>query len=126
MINKEETTPTEGFLAEVCKRYLKEQYDENNHYLQLLKWFRDNLMTEEDKEEYYRTSPLIIAKINAMESCEGLYRILFTSVVQKCADLIEDGKCDEAYKVYKNCLYDVESLVYSQTCRRRYQKSARQ
>ena len=126
MLNKDIVVPTDGFLTEVCKRYFKEQYDENCYYLQALIWFRDHLMTDEDKEEYYRISPVIVAKINAMESSDEMYNILFTNVVQKCADLIEDDKSDEAYKAYKNCLYDVGSLAYQQVRKREFnQKNTR-
>ena len=122
MTNQKEL-PQEGFLAVVCRKYYKEAFVDDCYYLQILRWFRDHLMTPEDKEEYYRTSPVIVAKINAMETSEEMYRIIFTSVVQKCADLIEDGKCDEAYKVYKACLYDVEALAYNEARKRVYRST---
>ena len=40
------------------------EFDDNCYYLDILRWFRDNYVSLEDKREYYIIAPKVVETIN--------------------------------------------------------------
>lgn len=51
-------------------------------------------------DDYYRTAPAILARIDASERRDALYEYVY-GVVRECADLVERDDCDGAILRYK-------------------------
>ena len=45
-------------------KYFQENFDDNCYELTVLRWFRDNFVSKEDKEHYYEIAPIIVETIN--------------------------------------------------------------
>lgn len=102
------STDVSCFLTTACMKHMKENFDDNCYELDILRWFRDNFVSKEDKKEYYEKAPMIVAKINEEDDCNEIYNNIYDNVISVCVRAIEYGKYDFAYETYKKCVLDLE------------------
>ena len=99
---KKESSGSGCYLTTACLKVMQEHFDDNCYYLDMLRWFRDNYVTEEDINMYYSSAPLIVEKINLMDNSNEIFKEIYYKVIQVCVRGIELGRYDIAYDVYKN------------------------
>ena len=105
---QEKSSGSGCFLTTACMKQMKEEFDDNCYELDILRWFRDNFVSKEDKKEYYEKAPMIVAKINNEDNCNEIYNNIYENVIAICVKAIEYGKYDFAYETYKKCVLDLE------------------
>lgn len=81
--------------------------------LTVLRKFRDTYMKkqpggEADIAEYYERAPKIVEQIDARENKQEIYENIFSAVIRPCVDLIEKGKNEDAYRMYKDMVIKLE------------------
>lgn len=86
------------------------------HDLQVLRRYRDILVEEDDcfrnkVLEYYRKAPLIIQQIETSNNKTEVYDALYNEMVKPCVNLLDNGKIEEAKKLYLN-YYEALSRQY--------------
>ncbi len=106
--SEKETTDVSCFLTTACMRHMRENFDDNCYELDILRWFRDNCISESDKKEYYLKAPIIVEKINNQDNANEIYKDIYDNVISLCVSAIECGKYDFAYQTYKNCILGLE------------------
>lgn len=84
--------------------------------LQTLRQFRDALVEHDEGFrskvlEYYRKAPLIIQAIDARDEKSEIYDALYDEMIKPCVDLLENGKTEEAVKLYLD-YYEMLSKEY--------------
>lgn len=89
-------------------RYFQEKFDDNYHELTILRWFRDNFVSREDIEHYYKVAPIIVESINNDEKSSVIYDYIYDNIVDYCIEQIEQGNYDKAYSRYKNSILILE------------------
>lgn len=77
------------------------------HELTVLRNFRDGYMRTTstgaaDICEYYHTAPAIVEKIKTFPNAKDIFDRIYSELVLPCVELIESGKNEEAYVVYKD------------------------
>ncbi|MCR5224048.1 MAG: hypothetical protein K6C11_02760 [Bacilli bacterium] len=90
------------------KHYMDE-FDDNCYYLDILRWFRDNYVSLEDKKEYYNIAPKVVEAINELDNANDVYNEIYYNVIQLCVGLIEYGRYVEAYQIYKESVLDLQN-----------------
>ena len=105
---KTTTTDTSCFLTTACMRHLKESFDDACYELRVLRWFRDNFVSEEDIKHYYETAPIIVSTINNTPENDMIYNYIYDDVVDFCVTSIENGNYALAYNRYKNSILSLE------------------
>ena len=96
------------YLTSACMKYFQERFDDNCYELTVLRWFRDNFVSEEDIEHYYEVAPIIVETINKEEKSEIIYDYIYDNIVDYCVEQIEQGNYDKAYSRYKNSVLILE------------------
>ena len=81
----------------------------NCYYLDILRWFRDNFVSKEDKKEYYEVAPKVVETLDSLDNANEVYNQIYTKVIQVCVRLIEYGRYDEAYEIYKDNVLDLQN-----------------
>ena len=89
-------------------KYFQENFDDNCYELTVLRWFRDNFVSKEDIEHYYKVAPIIVEAINEEEKSDIIYDYIYDNVVDYCVEQIEQGNYDKAYNRYKNSVLSLE------------------
>lgn len=105
---KTTTTDIICFLTTVCMRKLKESFDDNCYELRVLRWFRDNFVSDEDIKHYYVTAPIIVSSINSASNNDIVYDYIYDNVVDFCVTAIENGDYKSVYNRYKNSVLSLE------------------
>ena len=54
------------YLTTACMQHFAQQFNDKCYELQLLRWFRNNFVSEEDITHYYETAPIIVDAINQL------------------------------------------------------------
>ena len=85
-------------------RYFQEKFDDNCYELRVLRWFRDNFVSQEDIDHYYEIAPVIVEAIDKEEKSDIIYDYIYDNVVDYCVIQIENGNYEEAYSRYKNSI----------------------
>lgn len=107
--NDEKTsTDCSCYLTTACMRHKLEQFDDNCEELTVLRWFRDNFVSKEDIEHYYRTAPIVVETINEKENNNDLYDYIYDNVISTCVEAIKKGDYNFAYSRYKNSILVLE------------------
>ena len=57
---KKETSSGSCYLTTACMKHFNVEFDDNCYELQVLRWFRDNFVSIEDVNHYYKTAPAIV------------------------------------------------------------------
>ena len=96
------------YLTTACMKHFLNDFNDKCYELQLLRWFRDNFVSEEDITHYYETAPVIVEAINNSSSFQEVYSDIYQNVVQFCVHAIELKQYDEAYERYKNSILSLE------------------
>ena len=92
------------------KLVTKLNFDDNCYELSVLRWFRDNFVSNEDIEHYYNTAPYIVEGIEKEDNKDIVYDYIYDNVVDYCVNAIENGNYIEAYKRYKDSIINLEQL----------------
>ncbi len=61
------------YLTSACMKHFQEGFDDNCYELTVLRWFRDNFVSKEDIEHYYKVAPIIVEAINEEEKSDIIY-----------------------------------------------------
>lgn len=107
--NKEETTSIGCYLTTACMKHYMDEFDDNCYYLDILRWFRDTFVSKEDKKEYYEVAPKVVETLDSLDNANEVYNQIYTKVIQVCVRLIEYGRYDEAYQIYKDNVLDLQN-----------------
>jgi len=99
------------FLTSACVNYIGKEDDCEE--LTLLRNFRDNYMraTEEGKalvDEYYNVAPNIVEGIESSKDKDKHYQYIY-SVVEKCVQLIREGKNEETLNEYRTMVLTLKN-----------------
>ena len=71
-----ETTDTQCYLTTACIRHKMEKFDDKCEELTILRWFRDQFVSKEDIEHYYKTAPIVVETINEVENNNEIFKML--------------------------------------------------
>ena len=96
------------FLTSACMKSLDENFDDNCHELQVLRWFRDNYVSSKDVEHYYNIAPQIVNAIDKLPDCKAVYQKIYDDVVKKCVHAIEAHNYNQAYNIYRDSVKQLE------------------
>ena len=91
------------FLTSACMEHFQENFDDNCYELMVLRWFRDNYVSEIDVNHYYEIAPIIVEAINQEVKENIIYNYIYDNVVDYCIKQIENGNYKEAYNRYILC-----------------------
>lgn len=107
-----ETTRTKGkcYLTTACMRHYKSDFDDNCFELFVLRWFRDNYVTKEDIELYYKLAPRIVKAIEQLKDKEAdtTYDYIYDNIIDYCIKAIENGEYALAYDRYKDSVLSLK------------------
>ena len=103
----EKTTTGIGcYLTSACMAYYLTNFDDNCYELTMMRWLRDNVVSEEDVKHYYEVAPIIVEEIDQEEHKDMIYNYIYDNVLDACVHAIENGDYQLAYKIYKdNVMY---------------------
>ncbi len=96
------------YLTSACMKHFQEDFDDNCYELTVLRWFRDNFVSKEDIEHYYKVAPIIVEAINEEEKSDIIYDYIYDNVVDYCIEQIEQGNYEDAYSRYKSSILTLE------------------
>ena len=122
---KGDKTPTDTscYLTSVCMKYFQENFDDKCEELTILRWFRDNFVSQEDIKHYYVTAPIIVEAINNIENNDKIYNYIYENVISTCVNAIKKGDYEFAYNRYKNSVLTLEEQFARPTLERRLVKA---
>ncbi len=96
------------YLTSACMQHFQANFDDDCYELRVLRWFRDNFVSQEDIDHYYDIAPHIVEAINSEEHFEIIYDYIYDTIVDYCVEQIVNGNYEEAYKRYKNSILELE------------------
>ena len=105
---KTERTDVDCYLTTACMLHYSNSFDDNCYELSVLRWFRDNFVSKEDIEHYYRVAPFIVSEINKEQKSNIVYDYIYDNIVDACVEAIEQGNYDFAYNIYKSSIIALE------------------
>lgn len=108
--NPRETTDTKCYLTTACMKYYLNNFADDCYELTVLRWFRDNFVSENDIKHYYNIAPFIVDGIEDEENKNIIYDYIYDNVVDYCVEQIEFGNYEEAYKRYSDSILFLEKL----------------
>ena len=103
-----EKTSGSCYLTSACMQHFQEDFDDDCYELRVLRWFRDNFVSQDDIKHYYTVAPYIVNAINKEENVGLIYDYIYDNVVDYCVEQIVDGNYDSAYKRYKSSILTLE------------------
>ena len=121
---EKEVTDVNCFITSACMKNFHESFDDNCEELVILRWFRDNFVSDEDKKYYCEVSPIIVETINNDPQKTSIYQYIYENVIQVCVKLIKKGDYDLAYDRYKNMvsILSEQSIAREHGISKRYVK----
>ena len=96
------------YLTTACMKHFQSSFDDNCRELTVLRWFRDNFVTEEYIKYYYEVSSIIVKNINTVEQKDLIYNYIYNNIVDYCVKQIEKGNYIAAYNRYKSGVLTLE------------------
>ena len=87
---------------------LKDEFDDNCYELNILRWFRDNYVSEDDIKYYYKMAPIIVEALNEFPDCIKIYELIYQNVILFCIKAIENSQYELAYERYRNSILILE------------------
>lgn len=96
------------YLTTACMQHFAQQFNDKCYELQLLRWFRNNFVSEEDIAHYYEKAPIIVDAINQLPNNNVIYSQIYFDIIEYCVKAIEQGQYDIAYKRYKDSILALE------------------
>ena len=108
--DKSDTSSGSGgcYLTTACMKHFMNNFNDKCYELQLLRWFRDNFVSEEDIAHYYETAPLIVSEINSLPNSNEIYDKIYYHVIDVCVKAIEKSEYAVAYQRYKESILQLE------------------
>lgn len=103
------STDTQCFLTTACMRFFKDDFKDDCYELNLLRWFRDNFVSEDDINYYYNVAPLIVSEIENSLDPNLIYNYIYETIILYCVFEIELGNYENAYTRYKEGVVYLES-----------------
>lgn len=103
-----DTTDIDCYLTTACMKHLQKDFDDNCEELTILRWFRDNFVSNDDVAHYYAVAPVIVEAINSLEDNELIYNCIYQNVVDTCVKAIKNGNYEFAYNKYKSSVLKLE------------------
>ena len=97
------------YLTSACMQHMSEDFDDKCYELELLRWFRDNFVSQEDIKHYYKVAPLIVQKIDVSGKRDKFYSQIYDKIVFPCVKDIEQGNYQSAYDRYKFSVKKLEN-----------------
>lgn len=102
------------YLTSACMSHYLTNFDDNCYELTVLRWFRDNLVSNEDIKHYYNIAPQIVEAIEQEEHKDIIYNYIYDNVVDACVEAIENGNYEFAYNRYKESILNLEQTYLTQ------------
>lgn len=65
------------YLTSACMKCFQEKFNDNCYELTVLRWFRDNFVSKEDIDHYYKIAPIIVETINKEEKSSIIYDYIY-------------------------------------------------
>ena len=96
------------YLTTACMEHYQYNFNDKCDELQILRWFRDNFVSENDVAHYYEVAPKIVNILNSLKNSKELYEYIYSRIINACVIAIKDGKYDFAYKRYSNSILALE------------------
>ena len=105
-----DSEPSSGgcYLTSACMKKLADKFSDDCYELRLLRWFRDNFVSKEDIDHYYRVAPSIVSKIDDAPDSSIIYKDIYEKVIYVCVKAIERKEYDLAYNTYRNSVLKLE------------------
>ena len=66
------------------------KFDDNCYKLRVLRWFRDNFVSTDNKNRYYDVAPKIVEAIGKEKESNLIYNYIYDNVVDYCVTQIEN------------------------------------
>ena len=101
------------YLTSACMKHFQEKFDDNCYELTVLRWFRDNFVSTDDKNHYYDVAPKIVEAIGKEIDSNLIYNYIYDNIVDYCVTQIEQGNYNEAYNRYKDSVQLLEKYYIS-------------
>ena len=96
------------YLTTACMKHMQKKFADNCEELTVLRWFRDNFVSEEDISHYYKTAPIIVDGIDKSEDNKKIYEYIYENVVDVCVKAIKNKDYNFAYNRYKSSILALE------------------
>ena len=103
-----EHTDVKCYLTSACIKHFQDHFDDNCYELNILRWFRDNIVTKKDIKHYYEIAPIIVETINNEKQKDLIYDYIYDNIVDYCVEQIENGNYIAAYNRYKSSILTLE------------------
>ena len=92
-----------------CKGLADDCYE-----LTMLRNFRDTYLAKqvggkEEIEDYYENAPRIVREIDSRKDAVDVYEDIYDKVIKPCIDCIENGKQEDARKLYKEMVSQLKA-----------------
>lgn len=101
-------TDIDCYITTACMKWHLVDFDDNCYELRILRWFRDNYVSNEDIEYYYMVAPMIVNAINYIPNNEYIYYYIYENIIEYCINKIIDGDYDLAYDRYRDSVLSLE------------------
>ena len=98
---------------------MKENFDDNCEELTILRWFRNNFVSEEDIQHYYEIAPIIIENLEYIENNKVIYEYIYKNIICACINDIKQGNYPLAYARYKSSILILEKKYAYKVLQRR-------
>jgi len=123
--DKSDTNSGSGgcYLTSACMKHMQENFDDNCEELTILRWFRDNFVSEEDMNHYYNTAPIIVEAIDELKDNDSIYNYIYNNIVNACVVAIKNGNYEFAYNRYKNSILVLEEQFAKPKLKNRFVKT---
>ena len=121
--SEKSSTDVSCYLTSACMKYFQKNFDDKCEELTILRWFRDNFVSQEDIKHYYVTAPIIVEAINNIENNDKIYNYIYENVISTCVNAIKKGDYEFAYNRYKNSVLTLEEQFARPTLERRLVKA---
>ena len=105
---QEKSSGSGCYLTSACMKHFYQKFDDNCYELTVLRWFRDNFVSEDDVVHYYEVAPIIVENLDNDEDANTIYNYIYDNVVNYCVKKIEQEEYDKAYARYKNSVIFLE------------------
>lgn len=89
-------------------KHLQGAFADNCEELTILRWFRDNFVSQDDIKHYYITAPIIVEAIDNIENNDTIYNYIYKNIVSACVIAIKKGDYEFAYNRYKTSVLALE------------------
>ena len=101
------------YLTSACIHHYRKEFDDNCYELSILRWFRDNYVSKEEIEHYYKVAPQIVRSIKKEKFGDSMFKKIYYGIIVPCVKLIEEQQYYKAYDIYKRTILAFEKKYCS-------------